>query len=69
MDVVRERRGIFCVHVSEKIHPLEEKAMTERLFFQNVCLIHIEEIFFIQDLLSLEILGKPLVFVTKYGDL
>ena len=45
MDVVRERRGILGVYVSEKIHPLEEKAVTKRLLFQFVCLVHIEEIF------------------------
>ena len=69
MDVVRERRGILGVYVSKKIHALKEKAMTERLLFQIVCLVHIEEIFRIQELFSLEIFGKPLIFVTEYRDL
>ena len=53
MDVVRKRRGIFGVHVSEKIHSLEEKAVAKRLLFQIICLVHIEEIFRIKELLSL----------------
>ena len=69
MDVVRERRGILGVHISEKIHSLEEKAVAKRLLFQIICFVHIEEIFRIQKLLSLEILGKPLVFVTENRDL